>query len=91
MKIQITGRTFTMKSSISEEQVRRLEEHIEAKYQKLCENKNTKAGSSFDRDLVLLLINIANDFLEEKDKIDYLKKEMLLKIDSLINKIDGIL
>ncbi len=91
LRITIAGRSYPIKAASSEEQVKKLEEHIDSKYRKLKDSRGAGAGSSFEKDLVLLLINIANDSLEERDKIEYLKKEMLLKIEQLINKVDSVL
>lgn len=91
MQIRIAGRSYPVKTALPPDFVTRLESHIESKYARLASSGGARTGGSLERDLVLLLINVANDYLEAEDRVDMLKKEMILKIDALINKIDKAL
>ena len=95
--LSIAGKTIKVKDRVSPE-VRRAEAFIAKKYEELIKaasaNKKPSKKSNkvnIERELILLLLNIANDYLDEKDKIEELKKEMNIKIKALINRVELLL
>lgn len=54
-------------------------------------NKKKGKGESIEQEVLQLLINITIEYLEEKDKIEELKKEMNIRIESLINRVELLL
>jgi cell division protein ZapA (FtsZ GTPase activity inhibitor) len=94
--ITIADKVLKTSSEITDE-VRRAEKFISEKYEdfkkvSLIKNKSkNNINKNIEQEVILLLINITTEYLEEKDKIKELKKEMNIKIDSLINRVKLLL
>ena len=87
--ITIAGRKFRVGSGVTDE-MQEAEILIENKFNDLKKSPKNK-DRNFERDVISLLINITTDYIEEKNKIKELKKEMSIKIDSLINRVELLL
>ena len=61
------------------------------KFKKVGKNKKKVKGESIEYEVLQLLMAITMEYLEEKSKIEDLKKEMIVKIDSIINRIELLL
>ena len=87
--ITIAGRKFRVGSGVTEE-MQEAESLIQNKFASLKDSPKNK-DRNFERDILSLLINITTEYIEEKNKIKELKKEMNIKIDSLINRVELLL
>ena len=96
--ITIADKVLKTKDEITEE-VRRAEDFIAKKFEDFKKSSPSGANGrskpngnkNIETEAILLLINITTEYLEEKDKIKELKKEMSIKIDSLINRVELLL
>jgi len=96
--IIIADKVLKTKDEITDE-VRRAEDFIKKKFEEFKKSSPSAAkgkskangNKNIETEAILLLINITTEYLEEKDKIKELKKEMSIKIDSLINRVELLL
>ena len=65
---------------------------LQGKYPERFKSSSKKAkGESIEYEAIQLLMNITMEYLGEKQKIEELKKEMNVKIESLINRVELLL
>ena len=96
----ITVANKDFKVSTINDEIRKAEAFVSKRYDELHKafphrfkkgKKKRAKGESIEQEVLQLLISITIDYLEEKQKIEDLKKEMRIKIDSLINRVELLL
>ena len=96
--ITIANKDFKV-ATINDE-IRKAEAFVSKKYDELHKaypkrfkktKKKRAKGESIEQEVLQLLVAITIDYIEEKEKIEDLKKEMNIKIESLINRVELLL
>lgn len=88
-KIEILGREYFLKSDENDEVIEQIKNYINGKIKEISDNVNKNIAST--NVLVLVALNIASDFIKEKNKTDLQKKFILNKSKKAIETIDQIL
>ncbi len=88
-KIEILGREYFLKSDENDEVIEQIKNYINGKIKEISDNVNKNIAST--NVLVLVALNIASDFIKEKNKTELQKKFILNKSKKAIETIDQIL
>ena len=88
-KIEILGREYFLKSDENDEVIEQIKNYINGRIKEISDNVTKNISSS--NVLVLLALNIASDFIKEKNKVDLQKKFIVNKSRKAIETIDQVL
>src|SRR3989338_8029563 len=88
-KIEILGREYFLKSDENDEVIEQIKDYINERIKEISDNVSKNISST--NVLVLLALNIASDFIKEKNKVELQKKFIVNKSKKAIETIDQIL
>jgi len=84
-EIKVFGQTFTVKSDAEESHIQEVARYVNGKMDEIL--KKTKSVSTLNV-AILTALNIADDFLREKEKRNAILREVEMKSKDLAEKID---
>lgn len=88
-KIEIVGREYFLKSDEADEVIEQIKNYINGRIKEITENVTKNISST--NVLVLLALNIASDYIKDKNKRDVQRKFVQNKSKKAIETIDQIL
>ncbi len=88
-KIEILGREYFLKSDENDNVIEQIKNYINERIKEISDNVSKNISST--NVLVLLALNIASDFIKEKNKVELQKKFIVNKSKKAIETIDQIL
>ena len=88
-KIEILGREYFLKSDENDEVIEQIKDYINGRIKEISENVTKNISST--NVLVLLALNIASDFIKEKNKTELQKKFIVNKSRKALETIDQVL
>ena len=88
-KIEILGREYFLKSDENDEVIEQIKNYINERIKEISDNVSKNISST--NVLVLLALNIASDFIKEKNKTELQKKFIVNKSRKALETIDQVL